>query len=83
MSTRPRAHLSPQRAGDGWYYASLKSDKDYNLNVDFNVDLKETKLWVNVLIRDRDGRPSGAAAGPPIPRSWSRWCSPRSTPATP
>lgn len=74
FSTKPRAFLSPQRAGDGWYYASLKSNKDYNLNVDFNVDLKETKLWINVLIRDQNGRPSGAAAtGLPLSDFLSRF----------
>jgi diguanylate cyclase (GGDEF)-like protein len=43
--------LSPANANDKWFYATMSSDKDYQINLDPDVHLGVTKVWINVLIR--------------------------------
>jgi diguanylate cyclase (GGDEF)-like protein len=43
--------LSPTNANDKWFYATMSSDKDYQINLDPDVHLGVTKVWINVLIR--------------------------------
>lgn len=35
---------------DSWFYDTLSRDRPYHLNVDFNRELRETKVWFNVLM---------------------------------
>ena len=49
-----RYTLSPDKPEDSWYYATVKSGTDYQLNVNPDVHLKVTKVWINVLLRDGD-----------------------------
>lgn len=51
---KPRYTLSRDDAEDGWFYASLKSPERYNINVNPDIKLKATKVWINVQIRDGD-----------------------------
>ncbi len=44
--------LSPNAAKDKWFYATLADDKEYQINVDPDVHLNVTKVWINVLIRN-------------------------------
>lgn len=46
-----RYTLSPQSNDDKWFYATLKSGEDYQVNVDPDVNLKVVKIWINVLLR--------------------------------
>lgn len=43
--------LSPTNANDKWFYATLADGKDYQVNLDPDVHLGVTKVWINVLIR--------------------------------
>jgi len=52
FSDAPRYILNPAEASDSWFYASLKSPEDYNINVNIDVRLKETRVWMNMLVRD-------------------------------
>lgn len=52
LSEAPRYTLSPSAADDGWFYASLKSPAKYNINVNPDLKLKTTKVWINVQVRD-------------------------------
>lgn len=52
VSFEPRYILSPQQNDDGWFYASLKSKDDYNINVNTDVQLKVTRVWMNMMVRD-------------------------------
>ncbi len=47
----PRYVLSKGNPNDRWFYATLKDGRDYQLNVDPDVHLGITKVWINVLIR--------------------------------
>ncbi len=46
-----RYTLSPQSNNDKWFYATLKSNEEYQVNVDPDVNLKVVKIWINVLLR--------------------------------
>lgn len=50
----PRYTLDPAKPADAWFYATIKSVADYNINVDSNSNLGATKVWVNMLLRDGD-----------------------------
>ena len=54
LSEAPRYTLSPGAADDGWFYATLKSPAKYNINVNPDLKLKTTKVWINVQVRDGD-----------------------------
>ncbi len=49
-----RYTLSPQSNDDKWFYATLKSSGDYQVNVDPDVNLKVVKIWINVLLKHGD-----------------------------
>lgn len=49
-----RYRLDPQKTADSWFYATLKSGDEYQINVDPDVYLGVTKVWINVLLRDGD-----------------------------
>ncbi|MDO8811098.1 MAG: HAMP domain-containing sensor histidine kinase [Gallionella sp.] len=53
-NTQPRFTLDPAKPADAWFYATVGSAGDYNINVDANPNLGVTKAWVNVLLRDGD-----------------------------
>ena len=52
QAQRPLHTLDPANPADAWFYATLKSGDDYNINVDSNSNLGVTKVWINVLLRD-------------------------------
>ncbi len=43
--------LSPNHNADKWFYATLQQGKDYQVNLDPDVHLNLTKIWINVLIK--------------------------------
>ncbi len=43
--------LSRDDPDDIWFFATIESDAPYNLNVDHNVELGVTNLWVNYAMR--------------------------------
>ncbi|OHE69364.1 MAG: hypothetical protein A2Z99_17595 [Treponema sp. GWB1_62_6] len=56
-----RTRMDPAVPGDRWFYDALAKDSDYALNVDHNDLLGENRIWINVLVRDRDGKAIGLA----------------------
>ena len=46
-----RYTLSPTNPNDKWFYSTLSSGKDYQVNVDPDVHLGITKVWINVLVK--------------------------------
>lgn len=48
-----RYTLSRTQPADKWFYATMVDRRDYQLNLDPDVHLGVTKIWINVLIRDR------------------------------
>lgn len=53
---QPRYTLSRSIAKDTWFYATLDAADDQLLNVDTDRHLGVTKVWVNTLVRDAQGR---------------------------
>jgi signal transduction histidine kinase len=47
-----RYFLDPNKAADRWYFATLKSADEYQINVNPDEHLNVTKVWINVLVRD-------------------------------
>lgn len=47
-----RYTLDPTLPENAWFYATLKSNRNYLINVDPDTSLGVTKVWVNVLLRD-------------------------------
>ncbi|MEJ2894658.1 biofilm regulation protein phosphatase SiaA [Bordetella avium] len=54
QSQEARYTLSRSAPDDAWFYASLLSPDPYNINVNPDLKLKTTKVWINVQIRDGD-----------------------------
>lgn len=52
VGVQPRYRLDPADPQDAWYFASVGGQAAYNLNVNVDHKLGETKLWLNVLVRD-------------------------------
>jgi len=50
--------LSRRNAADKWFYATMAAGKDYQINLDPDVHLGVTKIWINVLIK-KDGQVLG------------------------
>lgn len=46
--------LSENNSNDKWFYATIKSGKLAQINVDPDVHLGVTKVWINVLIKSGD-----------------------------
>lgn len=55
---QPRYRLSPDTPNDAWYFHTLASPSDYNINVNLDHELGLTKVWFNVRIED-NGRVLG------------------------
>lgn len=49
-----RYRLNPERETDRWFYDIIAQDREVHLNVNQDVELGVTKLWIDVLMRDDD-----------------------------
>ncbi|MFP4152318.1 MAG: diguanylate cyclase [Alkalispirochaeta sp.] len=47
-----RYHLSPDRAADAWFYRLIEDGLDFHLNVNPDIELGITSLWIDVLMRE-------------------------------
>ncbi len=47
-----RYHLDPDKPDDAWFYQLVREGRDFHLNVNPDVELGVTKLWIDVLMRD-------------------------------
>ncbi|SEK30087.1 sensor domain-containing diguanylate cyclase [Halomonas daqiaonensis] len=50
-----RYFLRPDRPADAWFYRLIEEGRDFHLNVNPDVELGVTKLWIDVLMRDASG----------------------------
>ncbi|WP_404297369.1 diguanylate cyclase [Halomonas sp.] len=50
-----RYTLRANRPADAWFYQLIEEGRDFHLNVNPDVELGVTKLWIDVLIRDESG----------------------------
>jgi two-component system chemotaxis sensor kinase CheA len=44
--------LDPQAPADSWYFSTIDKVKEYTLNVNYDKAIKDTKVWINVVMRD-------------------------------
>lgn len=49
-----RYHLRANNPADAWFYQLIRQQRDFHLNVNPDEELKVTKLWIDVLMRDGD-----------------------------
>jgi phosphoserine phosphatase RsbU/P len=47
--------LDADQPHDRWFFETLASDRDFWINVDFNVLLNEIRVWINTLVRTSQG----------------------------
>ncbi|WP_334157278.1 biofilm regulation protein phosphatase SiaA [Oryzomicrobium sp.] len=57
LSDRPRYTLHRNSPDDAWFYATLDKVKTHAVNVNPDEKLRVTKVWTNVVVHDRAGRP--------------------------
>ncbi len=57
-SQAPRYEMAPDAAEDEWFYATLRSEAPYHLNVDRSAVTGDLQIWFNVVVRD-GSRPLG------------------------
>ncbi len=53
-STTPHHYLKQEEPGDSWFFSTLKQTAPYNINVNYDIHLQITQVWLNILIRDGD-----------------------------
>lgn len=53
--------LDPDVPSDRWFFDTIRKNRDYSLNVDYNTLLKETRVWINVIVRNDRGEAVGVA----------------------
>lgn len=61
LNPSPRYVLDAGKPADNWFFSTLRDTDTYNINVDFNPTLNTTKVWFNILVKDRDGSTIGLA----------------------
>lgn len=49
-----RYYLKPGNPDDYWFYRIIEQNRDLHLNVNPDIPLQVTKLWIDVLLRDGD-----------------------------
>jgi len=51
--------LDPADESSWWYDSTMKKPEPYSLNVNFDIGIKKTLLWINVPIFDENHKPLG------------------------
>lgn len=51
--------LNPDLPSDRWYFETLRTVESFALNVDYDRLIKATKVWINAVLRDGQGRKIG------------------------
>lgn len=51
-----RYTLDPDKPADAWFFQLIKEGRDFHLNVNPDTELRVTKLWIDVLMRDDKDR---------------------------
>ncbi len=56
---QPSYVVDPKLPENYWWDLTVKSDKDYNFNINYNEDINAISLWVNACVRNKQGRGIG------------------------
>lgn len=52
FSDAPRYTLDPAKADDAWFFNTMRDTGHYNINVNPDVNLRVTRVWLNVIVHD-------------------------------
>jgi serine phosphatase RsbU (regulator of sigma subunit) len=52
-SDQPRYQLDASDPEEAWFFSTMKDTKEFNINVDRNPKINTTKIWFNVMVKDR------------------------------
>lgn len=52
FNSQPLYYLDPGDPVDGWFFATLRSNRPYNINVNYDTEVKQKRVWINVLVKD-------------------------------
>lgn len=63
LADAPRYVLDPQAAKDAWFFNTLGGTAPYNINVNPDVALGTTRVWLNVVVTDGERRIGLAGTG--------------------
>ncbi len=58
---KPAYTLNPSDKGSEWYNWTLNGNEDFNFNINYDIGIKKTMLWVNAIVRGNGNRPIGIA----------------------
>ncbi len=47
--------LDKDNASSEWYLSAMESSSEYEFNVNYDIGLKQTYMWVNCVVRNSDG----------------------------
>ena len=47
--------LDKENPSSDWYLETMKSENEYEFNVNYDIGLKQTFMWVNCIVRDEEG----------------------------
>ena len=59
----PRYLLNPDEPNDTWFFNTMAETEDFNINVNPDVNLGVTRVWLNVIVRDGDNQIGLAGTG--------------------
>ncbi|MEO5342256.1 MAG: biofilm regulation protein phosphatase SiaA [Gammaproteobacteria bacterium SHHR-1] len=62
-SQQPRYRLDPEKTEDAWFFNSLEHTQDYNINVNTDVHMGITQVWLNVIVREGERKIGLAGTG--------------------
>lgn len=51
-----RYTLRDNRPADAWFFRLVEAERDFHININPDVELGVTRLWIDVLMRDADGK---------------------------
>ncbi|BCS52305.1 SpoIIE family protein phosphatase [Geobacter sp. SVR] len=60
---QPLMTLDPAKPDDKWFYDGLRMIDSYALNLDYNTTLRETRVWLNAVMKDKNGKKIGLCGG--------------------
>ncbi|MCX4189425.1 biofilm regulation protein phosphatase SiaA [Methylophaga sp. OBS3] len=55
----PDYQLSESNPDDGWFFNIIKDTRDYNINVNPDLQLGTTRVWFNIPVKDQNGSTLG------------------------
>ncbi|MGM0424000.1 MAG: biofilm regulation protein phosphatase SiaA [Thermodesulfobacteriota bacterium] len=62
-SQEPRYHLDPENSDDEWYFTTMQDFDTFTINVNPDVHLQKTQVWIDVMVWHQDQKIGMAGTG--------------------